>query len=69
MLYDVKSLVAGMSSHPKSRCFLCSVDTPHPLTRPRLLRSHTLTLHASIFKLTTQIPHIAGGSYGDVRPN
>ena len=74
MLYDGKSLVAGMSSHPNSRCFLSSIDTPRPLPerrpfRPLALTFNTLTFHGLTCKSIAQIPYIAGGSYGDFRPD
>jgi hypothetical protein len=59
MLFSRNSVVTGVSCHPRVRV-LPSLDNARPLAKRRLI--HHLTIS---FRTKGQIPHTAGGSYGD----
>jgi len=60
MLFSRNSVVTGVSSHSRIRCVLSSVDNARPLAKRRSVHQHTIP-----FRTTAQIPHTAGGWYGD----
>jgi hypothetical protein len=60
MLFSKESVLTGVPLRPRIRCALLFVDVARPLARRRSVHHPTIA-----FKATAQIPHIAGGSYGD----
>ncbi len=60
MLFDSKSVVTGMSSHPGTRCLLPSVDVARLRAERRSVHYPSITLRA-----TAQIPYSAEEPYGD----
>jgi hypothetical protein len=59
MLFRRNSVATGVSSPPRVRYVLPSVDKARPLAKRRLIH------HPAIpFRTTAQIPYTAGGSYG-----
>jgi hypothetical protein len=61
-----KHLVSGMSSHPGVRCLLPSVDTARRQPSADSVHKPTISFRVNDPNpRTIQIPHTAGGSYGD----
>jgi hypothetical protein len=59
MLFNSKSVAAGMNSHPRVRCILPTLSISR--LRPRRRSSAHLIV---MFRSTLKIPHSAGGSNG-----
>jgi hypothetical protein len=65
MVFDRKSIVTGMSSHPTVRCILPFVGVPRLLPVRQSVNRPIITFRAS-----AKIECTAGGFYGDeFRPN
>jgi hypothetical protein len=60
MLFCGKSILTGMSSHPRVRRVLPSMRTALLLHERRSVHHPTIT-----FKARSKIPYTAGGCYGD----
>ena len=60
MLFGRKPAVTGKLSHPRVRSVLPSIGVARPLVNPQFFHHPTIA-----FRAAAQIPHIAGGLYGD----
>ena len=60
MLFSRNSVVTGVPCHTRVRYVLPSLDNARPLAKRRLIHHPTIS-----FRTKAQIPHTAGGSYGD----